>query len=82
MIDSIGNKTKTIYLSKIFSNENEAQKIIPELSIIGRKEGFLWGLSPVNEGPIRLVWRNDNKMEVTTSDKWIDFISFLMFEYR
>lgn len=55
-------KRKTILPSKIFANENQAQKLIEGLKIVGRGQGVAWAQSAVGSGPIKFVWKQGNKI--------------------
>lgn len=53
---------KVVFPSKIFVNEIEAEKIMENMEIYGRGESWGWGSSPVHDGPIKLQWRQGNKL--------------------
>lgn len=76
------SRSKTVVASKIFSSEVEAQKVIPALTIKGQGLAYLTLRSSVHEGPLKLQWLPNNRLEITTSQKWLDLVSFLFFDYH
>jgi hypothetical protein len=80
--ESIDRTTKTVYLSKPFAMENDPQKLLPQLYFGGKGEGRLTVQSAIEEGLAKLLWKSGNRLQITTSKKWIDFLSFLMFDYH
>lgn len=81
-IQPVDATTKTIFLNKIFSTPKDTKKIIQPIEITSQNEGEMWGESSVFSGPIKLEWKQGNKMAITASRKWIDLMSFLFLEYE
>jgi hypothetical protein len=80
--ESGDSTTKTVYLSKAFAMEVDAQKLLPQLSFTRKGEGRLKVQSATDEGMAKLLWKSGNRLQITTSKKWIDFLLFLMFDYH
>lgn len=42
----------------------------------------MWAKSKFEEGPIYLKWTEENRLEVETTEKWIDVLTFIFFDYQ
>ena len=70
-----------MYPHKCFSNSYEAKKIIVD-AIESRDDLSMWGISRFEEGGVNLHWKRDGKLEVRAPGKWVDFLAFVLYDFK
>lgn len=73
--------TKTIYPHKYFRSADETRKVIED-AVGDRDDLKMWGKTRSEEGPIELHWKSTGKLVVKAPQKWVDFLSFVMFDFK